>query len=526
MSSSICSADAVGNNYRFSHVIFSTAQCAHYSTTSPRRKRAHQPLQHLHLQQERSRSSSTSRPLGPGIKSIEGLLKVDTSTGRMVFEGFVEQVRFLSEFECSLYLIILALGVTLVLLLVCGMPLLLREDAHEQSRRDGVQEPAESAPGLWQNQEWQSSVHLSCQLGPNAGDEQHRKMVVIVTGAAGFIGLHVCLALKSRGHGVVGLDNFNTYADFSLKRDRQKVLSKHGVFVINGDINDALLLRKLFDMVPFTHVMHLAAQPSIRYAAENPGAYVHSNIAGLVTLLEACRRANPQPAFIWSSSSSVYGLNTKVPYSEEDRCDQPATLYAASKKAGEGFVHIYNHTHGLSTTTLRLGTVYGPWGRPDMAYWIFTKNILRGKEITIYEGPNNADLARDWTYIDDIVQGCLRAMETAQKSTGSGGRKMAPAQCRTYNLGCNNPVTLPTLISILELNLQVQARIRTVELPPNCNSPFMYSSVSLARAELGYDPSTGPEVGLKKFVDWYREYNGLPECNSCLTESSCLPEPS
>ncbi|BBN03323.1 UDP-glucuronate 4-epimerase [Marchantia polymorpha subsp. ruderalis] len=444
----------------------------------------------------------------------------------MVFEGFVEQVRFLSEFECSLYLIILALGVTLVLLLVCGMPLLLREDAHEQSRRDGVQEPAESAPGLWQNQEWQSSVHLSCQLGPNAGDEQHRKMVVIVTGAAGFIGLHVCLALKSRGHGVVGLDNFNTYADFSLKRDRQKVLSKHGVFVINGDINDALLLRKLFDMVPFTHVMHLAAQPSIRYAAENPGAYVHSNIAGLVTLLEACRRANPQPAFIWSSSSSVYGLNTKVPYSEEDRCDQPATLYAASKKAGEGFVHIYNHTHGLSTTTLRLGTVYGPWGRPDMAYWIFTKNILRGKEITIYEGPNNADLARDWTYIDDIVQGCLRAMETAQKSTGSGGRKMAPAQCRTYNLGCNNPVTLPTLISILELNLQVQARIRTVELPPNCNSPFMYSSVSLARAELGYDPSTGPEVGLKKFVDWYREYNGLPECNSCLTESSCLPEPS
>ncbi|KAL2642302.1 hypothetical protein R1flu_009889 [Riccia fluitans] len=437
----------------------------------------------------------------------------------MVLGDVLEQVRLSNEFECSIYLIILAVGVLLVAVLVCGTPLLLRDDGHgDQGRngREGVQEPAASAPGVWQNHEWQLSVHQSCQLRlVGTGG-----MVVMVTGAAGFIGLHLCLALKSKGHGVVGLDNFNSHFDFTLKRERQKMLLKHGIFVINGDINDALLLRKLFDMVPFTHVLHLAAQPSIRYASENPGAYVHSNVAGLVTLLEACRKANPQPAFLWTSSSAVYGLNTKVPYSEDDRCDRPASLYAASKKAGEGFVHIYNHSYGLSTTTLRLGTVYGPWGRPDMAYWIFTRDILRRKEITIYEGPNKADLARDWTYIDDIVDGCLAAMETAEMSTGTGGRKTGPAQNRTYNLGCSKPVTLPRLLRILEQHLQVAAKIRVVEIPPNGNSPFMYASINLARTELNYDPRIEPEEGLKKFVDWYRDYTMI-ECNTCLTDSSC-----
>ncbi|KAL3695697.1 hypothetical protein R1sor_009773 [Riccia sorocarpa] len=447
-----------------------------------------------------------------------------TRTAEMVWGNVLEHARLINEFECSLYLIILAVGVLLVAVLICGTPLLLRDDGHgEQGRngREGIHEPAVSAPGVWQNQDWQMSVHQSCQLRLVGGGG----MVVMVTGAAGFIGLHVCLALKSKGHGVVGLDNFNSQFDFTLKRERQKMLVKHGVFVINGDINDALLLRKLFDMVPFTHILHLAAQPSVRNASENPGVYVHSNVAGLVTLLEACRKANPQPAFIWTSSTAVYGLNTKVPYSEEDRCDRPASLYAASKKAGEGFVYIYNHSHGLSTTTLRLGTVYGPWGRPDMAYWIFTRDILRRKEITIYEGPNKGDLARDWTYIDDIVDGILAAMETAEKSTGTGGRKSGPAQSRTYNLGCSKPVTLPRLLRILQEHLHVEPRIRVMEIPPGLSTPFMYASINRARADLGYNPKTEPEEGLKAFVDWYYAYT-MPQFSPCVTDSSCLPEPT
>ncbi|CAM6118779.1 unnamed protein product [Calypogeia fissa] len=427
----------------------------------------------------------------------------------MGFEDLLRQVWPIGDIECSEYRILLALCISVMVVLACIIPFLLRGDSSSDNRscgdaRDDLNEAAR-AQERWQNQDWQSKVHQSSQV------RRERGIVVLVTGAAGFVGLHSCLALKNRGDGVVGLDNMSNASDLALKRERLELLEKSSVFVIRGDINDAILLRKLFDMIHFTHVLHLAAQPSIRNSTENPGAYVQSNIAGLVTLLEACRKATPQPAFVWTSSSSVYGLNSSAPSSESDRSDQPTSLYAASKQAGEGLVHVYNHTYGLSTTTLRLGTVYGPWGRPDMAYWIFARDILRGKEITIYEGPNQADLVRDWTFIDDIVQGCVAAVDTAQQSTGSGGRKSSPAQFRTFNLGCPSPVTIVNLLNILEELLEVKAKIRVVEMPNYGSAPFMYADISLARSQLGYHPTTDPYTGLKRFVDWYLDYHGLTE---------------
>ncbi|KAJ4816491.1 UDP-glucuronate 4-epimerase 4 [Rhynchospora pubera] len=351
-------------------------------------------------------------------------------------------------------------------------------------------------------------MHWERQIRNSAQPRRQNGYSVLVTGASGFVGSHVSLALRRRGDGVVGLDNFNSYYDPSLKKARKALLSSHSIFIVEGDINDSRLLAKLFDVVPFTHVLHLAAQAGVRYAIENPASYVHSNIAGLVTLLEACKSADPQPSIVWASSSSVYGLNDKVPFSELDRTDQPASLYAATKKAGEEITHTYNHIYGLSITGLRFFTVYGPWGRPDMAYFSFTRNILQGKPITVYRGKNHVDLARDFTYIDDIVKGCLGALDTAEKSTGTGGKKRKPAQYRIYNLGNTSPVTVPNLVAILERHLKVKAKKNVVEMPGNGDVPFTHANISLARAELGYKPTTNLETGLKKFVKWYLSYYG------------------
>eukprot|EP01018_Ginkgo_biloba_P014341 Gb_06935 [translate_table: standard] len=320
----------------------------------------------------------------------------------------------------------------------------------------------------WGGHDWEKHVRYSCRVKKESG------LVVLVTGAAGFVGTHVSLALKKRGDGVLGIDNFNEYYDPSLKRARQSLLEKQGIFIVEGDINDAPLLKKLFDVVPFTHVMHLAAQAGVRYAMQNPSSYVHSNIAGLVTLFETCKSANPQPAIVWASSSSVYGLNSKVPFSENDVTDLPASLYAATKKAGEEIAYTYNHIYGLSITGLRFFTVYGPWGRPDMAYFFFTKDILQGKTIPIFQGPNNVDVARDFTYIDDIVKGCVAALDTAERSTGSGGKR------------------------------------NVMQMPSNGDVPFTHANVTLAHLELGYKPTTDLQTGLKKFVKWYLSYHGIP----------------
>eukprot|EP00249_Psilotum_nudum_P009673 c22086_g1_i3 orf=175-1539(-) len=351
------------------------------------------------------------------------------------------------------------------------------------------------ATAPWENQVWQS-----CLVKREQG------FVVLVTGAAGFVGSHVSLFLKKRGDGVLGIDNFNHYYEPLLKRSRQALLAKHGIFVVEGDINDRGLLMKLFKFVPFTHVMHLAAQAGVRYAMENPASYVRSNIAGLVSLFETCKSANPQPAIIWASSSSVYGLNSKVPFSEIDRTDQPASLYAATKKAGEEIAHSYNHIYGLSMTCLRFFTVYGPWGRPDMAYFSFTRDILQGKPIDIYQGENQADISRDFTYVDDIVKGCVAALDTAGKSTGSEGKKKGPAQFRVYNLGNTSPVSVADLVDILEGLLKVKARRNLVKMPHNGDVSFTHANVTLAKTELGYNPTTNLQTGLKKFVKWYRSY--------------------
>ncbi|KAJ3677151.1 hypothetical protein LUZ60_002875 [Juncus effusus] len=353
-----------------------------------------------------------------------------------------------------------------------------------------------------------SSLTFDNRIRASAQPARPDGLTVLVTGAAGFVGSHASLALSKRGDGVVGLDNFNHYYDPSLKKARKHLLNSQGVFIVEGDINDEKLLKRLFDLVPFTHVLHLAAQAGVRYAIQNPDSYVHSNVAGLVTLLEACRSANPQPSIVWASSSSVYGLNDAVPFSESHRTDQPASLYAATKKTGEEITHVYNHIYGLSITGLRFFTVYGPWGRPDMAYFSFTRNILQKKPITIYRGKNHADLARDFTYIDDIVKGCLASLDTAGKSTGTGGTKHGPAPYRIYNLGNTSPLTVPNLVAILEGYLKVKAKKHVVEMPGNGDVAFTHANITLARVELGYKPKTNLEEGLKKFVKWYLSYYG------------------
>ncbi|PON55615.1 Nucleotide sugar epimerase [Parasponia andersonii] len=350
---------------------------------------------------------------------------------------------------------------------------------------------------------WEKQVrHSSTPRRPSG-------MSVLVTGAAGFVGSHCSLALKKRGDGVLGLDNFNDYYDPSLKRARQALLARHQVFIVDGDLNDAPLLSKLFDVVPFTHVLHLAAQAGVRYAMQNPQSYVRSNIAGFVSLLEVAKAANPQPAIVWASSSSVYGLNTQNPFSELHRTDQPASLYAATKKAGEEIAHTYNHIYGLSLTGLRFFTVYGPWGRPDMAYFFFTKDILRGKPIEVYQTQDEKEVARDFTYIDDVVKGCLGALDTAEKSTGSGGKKRGPAQLRVYNLGNTSPVPVGRLVSILESLLSVKAKRHVIKMPRNGDVPYTHANVSLAFRDFGYKPTTDLSTGLRKFVKWYVSYYGI-----------------
>ncbi|XP_057798390.1 UDP-glucuronate 4-epimerase 3-like [Salvia miltiorrhiza] len=368
--------------------------------------------------------------------------------------------------------------------------------------------PDRRVAASWGGQSWERRVLNSGR--PRSHSPSHAAgrghLSVLVTGAAGFVGSHVALALKHRGDGVVGIDNFNTYYDPSLKRARRKQLERAGVFVVEGDINDGALLNKLFDIVAFTHVMHLAAQAGVRYAMLNPSSYVHSNIAGLVSVFEACKSANPQPSIVWASSSSVYGLNSKVPFAEKDQTDKPASLYAATKKAGEEIAHTYNHIYGLSITGLRFFTVYGPWGRPDMAYFFFTKDILKGKPISIFQGPHHQSVARDFTYIDDIVKGCVAAIDTAQKSTGSGGKKKGAAQLRVYNLGNTSPVPVSKLVSILEKLLKRKAKKRVLPMPRNGDVVYTHANISRATKELHYKPTTDLQAGLKKFVHWYLDY--------------------
>ncbi|KAJ7534155.1 hypothetical protein O6H91_13G081900 [Diphasiastrum complanatum] len=347
---------------------------------------------------------------------------------------------------------------------------------------------------------WEKAVRKSAQR------KEGGRLVVLLTGAAGFVGSHVSLALKDRGDGVVGLDNFNHYYPVALKRARAAKMKKAGIFTVEGDLNDQKVIARLFSTVTFTHVLHLAAQAGVRYAVHNPLAYVHSNVGGFVTLLEQCKNTVPQPAFVYASSSSVYGLNSKVPFSEDDRTDHPASLYAATKKADEVLAHTYNHIYGLSITALRFFTVYGPWGRPDMAYFSFTKNIIEGRPIKIFQGPNHEELARDFTFIDDIVKGCVSSLDTATPSTGSRGKKRGKAQFRIFNLGNTQPVPVGRFVSILEKHLKKKAIREIVPMPSTGDVMFTHANITKAQRALGYNPQTDLETGLKHFVKWYQTY--------------------
>ena len=343
----------------------------------------------------------------------------------------------------------------------------------------------------------------------NFSEDEEQPKVFLVTGTAGFVGYHVATKLKERGDYVTGLDVVNDYYPRGLKRARLKELTKLGVHTVEADLNDQETLSEMFSICAFTHVLHLAAQAGVRYAAKNPHAYVHSNVAGFVSLMEVVVRQRPFiPRVIFASSSSVYGLNTKVPFSETDVTDSPASLYAATKKSDELLAHTYNAIHGVAVTALRFFTVYGPLGRPDMAYFSFANNIVKGKPIRIFTGPGGSELARDFTYIDDVASGVIASCDTSEPSNTpsekTAGKKKP--KFRVYNLGNTHPVTVSDFVSTLEKHLDKEAIREYVPMPKTGDVPFTHADVSAARRDLGYNPRVNLDEGLKKFVDWYTSY--------------------
>jgi UDP-glucuronate 4-epimerase len=322
-------------------------------------------------------------------------------------------------------------------------------------------------------------------------------MKVLVTGAAGFIGMHTCLALLERGDEVTGLDNLNDYYDPTLKQARVERLAAHPNFRFEAaDIADRDPMRRLFAPGRFERVVHLAAQAGVRYSLVNPQAYIDSNVVGFANILEGCREARIEH-LVYASSSSVYGNNTKLPFSESDPVDQPASVYAATKKSNELMAHTYSHLHALPTTGLRFFTVYGPWGRPDMAYHSFAKAIVEGGTIDVY---NLGNMSRDFTYIDDVIEGVVRVLD---KPATPSGQATAPA--RLFNIGNHTPVPLLEFIETLERLLGRTAPKRFLPMQPG-DVVATYADTSALQQWVGFSPSTPLEQGLAKFVEWFRAY--------------------
>lgn len=329
----------------------------------------------------------------------------------------------------------------------------------------------------------------------------------LVTGAAGFIGFFVAQKLCQQGHQVVGLDNLNDYYDVSLKEARLALLQHEDNFrFLHMDLADREGIAKLFAREKFDRVIHLAAQAGVRYSLDNPLTYVDSNLLGHMTILEGCRHHKVEH-LVYASSSSVYGMNKKMPFSTEDSVDHPVSLYAATKKANELMSHTYSHLYGIPTTGLRFFTVYGPWGRPDMALFKFTKAILEGRPIDIY---NNGDLSRDFTYIDDIVEGILRIQDVipSQNSdwaveSGSPGDSSAPY--RIYNIGNGQPVKLMDFVAALESALGKTAQKNFMPMQPGDVYATYADTHNLYKAT-GYQPSVGVAEGVARFVEWYRNF--------------------
>jgi len=316
-------------------------------------------------------------------------------------------------------------------------------------------------------------------------------MKIFVTGTAGFIGSHLAHSLLDGGHEVVGLDNFNDYYGVQLKLDRHARLEgRKGYTGIKGDLADYEGLVRLFKEHHFDRVCHLAAQAGVRYSLTHPFAYQKANLEGHLNILEACRHAKVQ-RLVYASSSSVYGGNKKVPFSESDPVDNPISLYAATKKADELMSHTYTHLYGLQTVGLRFFTVYGPWGRPDMAMWLFTKAMLAGQPIQVF---NHGDMKRDFTYIDNIIFGVKASLFT---------EGLDPYEI--FNLGNNNPENLMVMIGLIAKTLGVEPKMEMLPMQPG-DVPATYADISKAKKKLGYTPHTPIAEGIPKFVQWYKDY--------------------
>lgn len=332
-------------------------------------------------------------------------------------------------------------------------------------------------------------------------------MKILVTGAAGFIGMHVSQLLLARGDSVVGIDNLNDYYDPRLKSDRLARLKPHpGFEFLHMDIADRGAVGRLFGEGAFDRVVHLAAQAGVRYSLVNPHAYVDSNILGFTNVLEGCRHNGVQH-FVYASSSSVYGGNTRMPFSEHDNVDHPVSMYAATKKANELMAHTYSHLFDLPTTGLRFFTVYGPWGRPDMALFLFTKAILEDRTIDVF---NHGKMVRDFTFIDDIAEGVVRVLDrSAAADPGFDASAPDPARSnapyRVFNIGNNSPVTLMQFIEAIEQALGKSARKNYMPLQDG-DVPATTADVSELAEWTGFRPSTPVQVGVARFVDWYRNY--------------------
>jgi len=335
-------------------------------------------------------------------------------------------------------------------------------------------------------------------------------MHVLVTGAAGFIGHSLCKRLLNEGHRVTGLDILNDYYSVQLKKDRLAELEPRDRFSFARiDLADAPALNDLFAKNDFTHVVNLAAQAGVRYSIENPKSYVDSNMVGFANLLECCRH-NTIEHLVFASSSSVYGLNTNMPFSVHHNVDHPISLYAASKKSNELMAHTYSYLYGLPCTGLRFFTVYGPWGRPDMALFLFTRAILSGEPIKVF---NHGRMKRDFTYIDDIIEGVVRvtrrtAAPNPEWSGASPDPSSSPAPYRIYNIGNNNSVQLGHFIEVIEKNLGMTAQKEYMELQPG-DVPNTFADVDDLIRDVGFKPDTPIEEGVANFVRWYREYHRI-----------------
>ena len=333
------------------------------------------------------------------------------------------------------------------------------------------------------------------------------KINTLITGAAGFIGFHLSKRLLEQSHKVIGIDNLNDYYDPKLKESRLEVLNQHDNFEFyKADLKNKDEIDAIFEKYQPTHVINLAAQAGVRYSIENPYAYIDSNLIGFMNILEACRHY-PVEHLLYASSSSVYGGNKVIPFSTNHNVDHPVSLYAATKKSNELMAHSYSHLYGIPTTGLRFFTVYGPYGRPDMAYFSFTNAILKGNPIKVF---NHGKMERDFTYIDDIVEGITKLVDKAPKvnkewDESKNNLNSSFAPYKIYNIGNNNPVPLMRFINALESALGIEAEKVYMDMQPG-DVQRTYADVSDLERDINFKPSTSIEDGLAKFVEWYKEY--------------------